>query len=146
MRRAGRPARANQRKSPLVNKYTIRGYRVNVIWATITLLAWKAVSFRSVRGARSRAPSSRSRERIRLGELGEGDRLPSERELAAAMQISRPTVREAVRVLADAGVLSVRPGPAAAPPSRPATFRWSSYARSRSFASARSPACSRRAG
>ena len=50
-------------------------------------------------------------ERIRLGELGEGDRLPSERELAAAMQISRPTVREAVRVLADAGVLSVRPGP-----------------------------------
>jgi DNA-binding FadR family transcriptional regulator len=49
-------------------------------------------------------------DRIRLGELGEGDRLPSERELAAAMQISRPTVREAVRVLADAGVLKVRPG------------------------------------
>jgi GntR family transcriptional regulator, transcriptional repressor for pyruvate dehydrogenase complex len=50
-------------------------------------------------------------DRIRLGELGEGDRLPSERELAAAMQISRPTVREAVRVLADAGVLRVRSGP-----------------------------------
>jgi GntR family transcriptional repressor for pyruvate dehydrogenase complex len=51
-------------------------------------------------------------ERVRLGELGEGDRLPSERELAAAMQISRPTLREAVRVLADAGVLTVRTGPA----------------------------------
>ncbi len=49
-------------------------------------------------------------ERIRLGELGEGDRLPSERELAAAMRISRPTLREAVRLLADAGVLVVRPG------------------------------------
>jgi GntR family transcriptional repressor for pyruvate dehydrogenase complex len=51
-------------------------------------------------------------ERIRLGELAEGDRLPSERELAAAMQISRPTLREAVRVLAEAGVLSVRTGSA----------------------------------
>ena len=49
-------------------------------------------------------------DRIRLGELAEGERLPSERELAAAMAISRPTVREAVRVLADAGVLAVRPG------------------------------------
>ncbi|MBB4660567.1 FCD domain-containing protein [Conexibacter arvalis] len=51
-------------------------------------------------------------ERIRLGELAAGDRLPSERELAAAMQISRPTLREAVRVLADSGVLTVRPGSA----------------------------------
>jgi GntR family transcriptional regulator, transcriptional repressor for pyruvate dehydrogenase complex len=51
-------------------------------------------------------------EHIRLGEVSEGDRLPSERELAAAMQISRPTLREAVRVLADAGVLVVRAGSA----------------------------------
>jgi GntR family transcriptional regulator, transcriptional repressor for pyruvate dehydrogenase complex len=49
-------------------------------------------------------------ERIRLGELNEGDRLPAERDLAATMQISRATLREAVRVLADAGVLIVRPG------------------------------------
>jgi DNA-binding FadR family transcriptional regulator len=49
-------------------------------------------------------------ERIRLGELAAGERLPSERELAAALQISRATLREAVRVLADAGVLEVRPG------------------------------------
>src|SRR5258708_19315821 len=49
-------------------------------------------------------------ERIRLGELNEGDRLPGERDLAAAMQISRATLREAVRVLSTAGVLTVRPG------------------------------------
>jgi DNA-binding FadR family transcriptional regulator len=42
--------------------------------------------------------------------LNEGDRLPAERELAAAMQISRATLREAVRVLSDAGVLVVKPG------------------------------------
>jgi len=49
-------------------------------------------------------------ERIRLGELAAGERLPSERELAAALQISRATLREAVRVLVDAGVLAVRSG------------------------------------
>ena len=85
-------------------------------------------------------------ERIRLGELGEGDRLPSERELAAAMQISRPTVREAVRVLADAGVLSVRPGPTRRHlGGLRATSPSSSCARSPSCGLERSPACSRRA-
>jgi GntR family transcriptional repressor for pyruvate dehydrogenase complex len=49
-------------------------------------------------------------ERVRLGELSAGERLPSERELAATMQISRATLREAVRVLVDAGVLAVRSG------------------------------------
>jgi GntR family transcriptional regulator, transcriptional repressor for pyruvate dehydrogenase complex len=49
-------------------------------------------------------------EQIRHGELNAGDRLPSERDLAAAMQISRATVRQAVHVLSDAGVLEVKPG------------------------------------
>jgi GntR family transcriptional regulator, transcriptional repressor for pyruvate dehydrogenase complex len=49
-------------------------------------------------------------EQIRLGELVAGERLPSERDLAAAMQISRATLREAVRVLVTAGVLEVRSG------------------------------------
>jgi DNA-binding FadR family transcriptional regulator len=49
-------------------------------------------------------------QQIRLGDLHAGDRLPSERDLAAAMQISRATLREAVRVLVDAGVLVVKPG------------------------------------
>ncbi|MDA0166425.1 FCD domain-containing protein [Solirubrobacter ginsenosidimutans] len=49
-------------------------------------------------------------QRIRHGDLGEGDRLPSERQLAEAMRISRPTLREAVKVLSKAGVLEVHPG------------------------------------
>ncbi len=50
-------------------------------------------------------------EKVRAGELRTGDKLPSERDLAVQMEISRPTVREAVRVLVDAGVLEVRRGP-----------------------------------
>lgn len=49
-------------------------------------------------------------DKIRSGDLGVGDRLPSERDLAAQMRISRPTVREAVKMLAEAGVLEVRRG------------------------------------
>jgi DNA-binding FadR family transcriptional regulator len=49
-------------------------------------------------------------DKLRGGELHVGDRLPSERDLAMQMQISRPTVREAVKALADAGVLEVRRG------------------------------------
>ena len=50
-------------------------------------------------------------EKVRAGELRVGDKLPSERDLAVRMEISRPTLREAVRVLVDAGVLEVRRGP-----------------------------------
>lgn len=50
-------------------------------------------------------------EAIRAGDLRAGDRLDSERTLAAQMRISRPTVREAIRVLSEAGVIDVRPGP-----------------------------------
>jgi len=50
-------------------------------------------------------------EKVRAGELRRGDKLPTERDLAVQMEISRPTLREAVRVLADAGVLEVRRGP-----------------------------------
>lgn len=49
-------------------------------------------------------------ERVKLGDLRPGDRLPSERELAAQMEISRPTVREALKTLVDSGVIEVRPG------------------------------------
>jgi len=51
-------------------------------------------------------------EKVRAGELHVGDRLPSERELAARMQISRPTLREAIKVLTEARVLEVRRGQA----------------------------------
>jgi GntR family transcriptional repressor for pyruvate dehydrogenase complex len=49
-------------------------------------------------------------EAIHVGELHLGDRLPSERALADQMGISRPTLREATRVLADSGLIEVRPG------------------------------------
>ena len=49
-------------------------------------------------------------EAIHVGELHLGDRLPSERTLAEQMGISRPTLREATRVLADSGLIEVRPG------------------------------------
>jgi DNA-binding FadR family transcriptional regulator len=47
---------------------------------------------------------------IRAGEIRVGEKLPSERALAERMGISRPTLREAIRALADAGVVRVRPG------------------------------------
>ena len=50
-------------------------------------------------------------DKVRAGELRAGDKLPAERDLAVRMEISRPTLREAVKVLADAGVLEVRRGP-----------------------------------
>jgi GntR family transcriptional regulator, transcriptional repressor for pyruvate dehydrogenase complex len=49
-------------------------------------------------------------EPIRLGRLRFGDRLPSERTLAAQLGVSRETVRKAVRTLADAGVLEITSG------------------------------------
>jgi DNA-binding FadR family transcriptional regulator len=49
-------------------------------------------------------------DRIRAGELQEGDRLPGERALAATMEVSRPTLRLAIASLAKAGVVDVTPG------------------------------------
>ena len=48
---------------------------------------------------------------ITVGDLQVGDRIPSERTLAEEMGVSRPTIREAIRVLVEAGVVSVTPGP-----------------------------------
>ena len=47
---------------------------------------------------------------IERARLRTGDRLPNEEELAAALGISRPTLRQALRVLESAGLLSVRRG------------------------------------
>ena len=47
---------------------------------------------------------------IRLGVLAPGDCLPPERELAARLGVSRDTVREAIKSLADAGYLVSRRG------------------------------------
>jgi GntR family transcriptional regulator, transcriptional repressor for pyruvate dehydrogenase complex len=47
---------------------------------------------------------------ISNGRLAAGDRLPPERELAERFQVSRTSVREALRVLETLGVVSVRRG------------------------------------
>lgn len=46
------------------------------------------------------------RERIVSGELSEGDRIPSEARLAREAQVSRSTVREALRTLEQLGLIS----------------------------------------
>jgi len=47
---------------------------------------------------------------VRLGLVPIGGKLPAERELAERLQISRVTLREALKVLQDAGLLEVRRG------------------------------------
>jgi GntR family transcriptional regulator, transcriptional repressor for pyruvate dehydrogenase complex len=47
---------------------------------------------------------------VHVGDLKVGDRLPAERQLAARMEISRPTLREAIAVLAQAGIVTVALG------------------------------------
>src|SRR6185437_9670559 len=44
------------------------------------------------------------------GDLRPGQRLPSERELVSQFQVSRSTVREALRVLESNGIVRSRPG------------------------------------
>lgn len=48
--------------------------------------------------------------RIRDGELHAGDRLPGERQLAEALGVSRPSLRETLRVLEALGVVEIRRG------------------------------------
>jgi GntR family transcriptional regulator, transcriptional repressor for pyruvate dehydrogenase complex len=52
------------------------------------------------------ALASMIRDRIVSGELSEGDRIPSETALAREAQVSRSTVREALRTLEEAGLVA----------------------------------------
>ncbi len=49
-------------------------------------------------------------QRILSGTLRSGDRLPTERELAEQFQASRTAVREAMKTLAQKGLVDMRPG------------------------------------
>ena len=49
-------------------------------------------------------------KRILNGELRSGDRLPTERELAEQFHVSRTAVREAMKTLAQKGLVEMRPG------------------------------------
>ena len=50
------------------------------------------------------------REQILSGALPDGSRMPAERELAAAYDVSGPTIREAIRVLTAMGLVNTRNG------------------------------------
>lgn len=49
-------------------------------------------------------------KRILGGELHSGDRLPTERDLAEQFHVSRTAVREAMKILAQKGLVDMRPG------------------------------------
>src|SRR5574337_2129858 len=49
-------------------------------------------------------------KRILSGELRSGDRLPTERELSEQFRASRTAVREAMKTLAQKGLVDMRPG------------------------------------
>jgi GntR family transcriptional repressor for pyruvate dehydrogenase complex len=49
-------------------------------------------------------------EAIRSGDVKVGERLPSEQSLSEQLGVSRPTLREATKLLAQAGIVQVLPG------------------------------------
>ena len=54
--------------------------------------------------------ASRILDLVRSGTLKPGDQLPPERDLAVSLQVSRPSVREAIRGLTILGVVTTRQG------------------------------------
>lgn len=67
--------------------------------------------WRPVRGGNAfEITVSRLAQAIKLGLVAEGERLPAERELAERLQVSRVTLREAIRALREAGFLESRRG------------------------------------
>lgn len=54
------------------------------------------------------SPAARIAARINSGEVRPGARLPSERTLAAELDVSRPTLREALHALQSAGLVVSR--------------------------------------
>jgi len=67
--------------------------------------------WRPVRGGNAfEITVARLAQAIKLGLVAEGDRLPAERDLAERLQVSRVTLREAIRALREAGYLESRRG------------------------------------
>ncbi|MDU5262981.1 MAG: GntR family transcriptional regulator, partial [Clostridium celatum] len=50
------------------------------------------------------------KEKILSGQLKNGDRLPSEREMAEKLEVSRTSIREAIRVLEIMGLIESKRG------------------------------------
>jgi GntR family transcriptional repressor for pyruvate dehydrogenase complex len=62
------------------------------------------------RGAATRQVTEYVRNLIRRGEVGRGERLPPERDLARHLRLSRTSVRAGLQALANQGVLVIRHG------------------------------------
>ncbi|MFD1716706.1 FadR/GntR family transcriptional regulator [Georgenia deserti] len=69
-------------------------------------IRWKSLGHENV----SSRIVTQVRELVRTNQLSPGDRLPSERELAALLGVSRPSLREALKLLQAQGVLEIRHG------------------------------------
>lgn len=54
-------------------------------------------------------------QEIVSGRYPDGSMLPTEKEMADQLQVSRPTVREVLRILESSGLVTVRPGPKGGP-------------------------------
>lgn len=80
----------------------------------MTMTVHKGVTAALFRPVRTRNAFEETVERllqaIRLGVAAPGERLPAERDLAARLGVSRVTLREAIRALADAGYVESRRG------------------------------------
>src|SRR5689334_11481239 len=73
--------------------------------------ARSAPVWRPVRGGNAfEITVARLAQAIKLGLVAEGERLPAERDLAERLQVSRVTLREAIRALREAGYLESRRG------------------------------------
>lgn len=55
------------------------------------------------------------KQEIISGKYPEGSMLPPENEMALQLNVSRPTVREALRLLESEGLITIRPGPRGGP-------------------------------
>ncbi len=70
-----------------------------------------AVEFKTIkRQAVSSEAIATIKQMILLGEIGAGQRLPPERDLAAQLGVSRPSLREAIRALIALNILESRHG------------------------------------
>ncbi|QHE88137.1 FadR/GntR family transcriptional regulator [Hydrogenophaga sp. BPS33] len=71
----------------------------------------RRLAFKPVNSTRpAEAIQAQIRKLIASHKLKQGDRLPTERELSEQLEVSRNTVRQAIRSLADGGLLEVKKG------------------------------------
>lgn len=71
----------------------------------------RRLAFKPVNSTRpAEAIQAQIRKLIASRKLKQGDRLPTERELSEQLEVSRNTVRQAIRSLADGGLLEVKKG------------------------------------